>query len=157
MLRSLTAVSWCSVDMAMRYKNAVGQLVHVSPLDLQRSVVRAGVQRTLKGVWRLLARHLVSDEALAKRLPVMYSRTFDRGAVRVAHFEAGNAKLALTGWAQIHDYDVEGLGFGMETIMELAGRDTPRVRWQRLNSNVNFEVRWNHTKSSKPSATSNLT
>ncbi|MCS6759993.1 MAG: DUF2378 family protein [Candidatus Devosia euplotis] len=141
-IQGLQAISWCEVGVAKRYKDAVAAHVGLDSLQLQRSVVRAGVNKTFKGVWRFIVKHLVSDEQLAKRLPLLYTKTFDRGEPRVERLGDGKAELVVADWPQIPDYDLLGLQEGVEAVFEAAGRQRPRVTSERKATQVLIRVNW---------------
>ena len=142
-LAQILPISWVDVTPVMACKNAVAREVGMSSDDLQRTVVRAGVKRTVRGFWRLLVRKLW-DDALAKRLPILYSRTFEFGELRVEHLREGEASLRLVGWTDIHSYDALGLATGLQTILEVAGRRNVKVSWEPANKGAEtlFHVRW---------------
>ena len=142
-LQDVMPVSWVEVAPVMACKNAIAKQVGMDGLAFQRAVVRAGVERTVKGVWRFLVRRLW-DDALAKRLPILYSRTFEFGELRVESLGQGSASLRLVGWYDMHEYDALGLATGIETVCDLAGRRDTAVtyRRERDGAEMRFEVSW---------------
>jgi len=140
-IEDLLAMSWCRAELAMRFKNELARVVDVPPLELQRFVSSAGIERTVKGVWRFLLKQLW-DDALMRRVPMIYSRTFDRGNLRAEQITHTGTRLVLTGWPSIPDYDAHGLAFGMESILSLAGRTQVRVSWKRSGEEIWFIAMW---------------
>lgn len=142
-LDRLLPISWVTVDLVMAVKNAVAEEIGMDPLEFQKRAVRAGVARTVKGFWRLIVRQLW-DDALAKRLPMLYSRTFERGELRVEEIGDCRARLRLIGWPDMPDYDRLGLATGIEAICDLAGRQDTRVQFHSDKGNLEtlFDVTW---------------
>lgn len=140
-LSNLLAMSWCRAELAMRFKNALANVVGVPPLELQRFVSSAGIERTVKGVWRFLLKQLW-DDALMRRVPMIYSRTFNHGSLRAEEVTPQGTRLVLTGWPTIPEYDAHGLAFGMESILNVAGRKHVKVSWKRQGAEVVFTASW---------------
>jgi hypothetical protein len=132
---------WCSVRMAYELKKAVAERTHEELLDLQRRIVRLAIERTLTTFWRFLMRQL-TDKMLAKRAPMLYSKSFDRGAMELTTLRDGGASLELTGWPEIPHFDLVGLMVGVETVFSLAGRKEPRVDSVRKDGKILLEVKW---------------
>jgi hypothetical protein len=132
---------WCSVRMAYELKKAVAERTHEELFELQRRIVRLAIERTLTTFWRFLMRQL-TDKMLAKRAPMLYSRTFDRGSIELVAQRDNGASLELTGWPDIPQFDLVGLMVGIETVFTLAGRKAPHVDAVRKEPKVLLEVRW---------------
>jgi len=140
-LSGLLAMSWCRAELAMRFKNALAKVVDVPPLELQRFVSSAGIERTVKGVWRFLLKQLW-DDALMRRVPMIYSRTFNHGDLRAEDVTSRGARFVLSGWPTIPDYDAHGLSYGIESVLNVAGRARPKVVWKREAAEVVFTATW---------------
>jgi len=140
-LDGLSPGGWISIDAARELKNGVATIVGEDPLALQRNVSKQGVERTLKTLWRFLLRQL-SDEAIAKRTPLIYARSFDRGSLRLVGWHEGRAELALDGWPRIPEYDLIGLLTGVQTVLELAGRRNVDVTSTRRAPIVLLHAAW---------------
>lgn len=132
--------TWISVDAARETKNAVARLVAVDPLELQRRLSASGVERTLNTFWRFFLRRL-GDEALSKRTPLLYARTFNSGSLTLAAWEEGAAELELRGW-RIPDYDLAGLMAGIARVLELAGRRDVELTATRKGASVRLRATW---------------
>ena len=140
-LDALLPVSWIDTRAAMDLKNAVARDVGMDPIEFQRWVVRAAVGNTIHKFWRaLLAR--VWDSAIVKRAPIIYSKTFDRGALEVVSFGDHVAELVVKGWSTMPDYDAIGLSAGIEAVLEYSGRRGARVRFDRKEGIVLFHLTW---------------
>jgi len=132
---------WCSLDAAREMKAAIASRLGEPLLSLQRRIVRLGIERTLHTVWRFFVRQL-SDEALARRVPLVYSRSFDRGECRVVGSGEREMNLELHGWPAIPDFDLVGLATGVETVLVLAGRKEPHVAFTRRGVVVHLDGTW---------------
>jgi hypothetical protein len=135
------AVGWIDVDTVKRYKDAVGARIGQESLTFQRWIVGRAAARTVRGIWRMLLAQ-VWDAALVKRVPILYQRTFDRGAMTGAFDAAGKARIVVTGWPGIPEYDVVGLQVGIESILSLTGRKSVSTLTTRTTDGVAYDVRW---------------
>ena len=140
-LLAMTPGGWMSLDAPRELKNAVAALIGADPIVLQRDICRRGVERTLTTIWRFFLRQL-GDEALAKRTPLLYSRSFNRGSLAVASFRDGGAEFELRGWPRMPEYDLVGLTAGVQAVLELAGRKDVHVTTTRHASLVLLHARW---------------
>ena len=104
----LGPLSWCSVHTTSAVLMAVAAHVRQEPKALQAAVVRAGVARTVRSIWRVLL-SLTSDEQLIKRAPLVYSKSYQLGRVESSLTAPGQATFAVRGWPGIPELDVEGL------------------------------------------------
>jgi hypothetical protein len=137
----LTPLSWIDVGVAMHLKDAVAREVGKDPIDFQRWVVRAAVGKTIHRFWRaLLAR--VWDSAIVKRAPIIYSKTFDRGHLKVTAYTDHSAEMVVVGWSEMPDYDAIGLAAGIEAVLEYSDRKHARVRFDRAETGVTFHLTW---------------
>lgn len=136
----LTMLSWCRHSTATRVTVSVGRQLGRAPEVWQAEVVRRGIERTLKGVWRVLLR-FSSDEALIKRTALIYSKTCDRGKLTATVVGEGSVDLTLREWPDIPDLDVIALATGIETVLRVVGRSRVRVDWVREDDRIEFRVR----------------
>ncbi len=134
-------VSWLDVETVRQFKNAVADQLGMEHLDLQRQLVRKAIARTIHKIWRLLLRQ-VWDSAIIKRTPILYSKTFDRGEMKLESIESGRATFVLSGWPDIPEYDCVGLATGMEALLDYSGRRGAQIVWRRRAPQVLFEARW---------------
>ncbi len=133
--------TWVTIDAARELKTAVARELGEDPIELQKRIVRQGIERTLSTVWRFFMRQL-GDEALTKRTPILYSRTFDRGSLELVRMGDGEGELELEGWPRIPEYDLVGLVSGIETVLTLAGRRGVRVTSLRKGGVVTITAKW---------------
>lgn len=139
--QSLIPVSWCSITTANAVIVAVAAEAGRTPSALQAAIVRTGVERTLRSLWRILLR-FTSDDALIARTPLLYSKTYDRGELRGRMAYPGRAEIDLLGWPGVPQLDVEGLATGIETVLRVAGRKEVKVNWDRREDGVFFVATW---------------
>ncbi|MBX3192865.1 MAG: hypothetical protein KF819_38125 [Labilithrix sp.] len=140
-LEELLAGRWCSLDAARELKIAVARLQGEDPLAFQRRIVRLGIEKTLTTLWRFFMRQL-GDESIARRTPVLYARSFNKGSLEFVSWGKGEAELALHGWPRIPEFDLVGLMAGIETVLALAGRKHPQVRAARRGPIVQLRATW---------------
>jgi hypothetical protein len=132
---------WCSLEAARELKTAVASLVDEPLMSLQRRIARIGIERTLHTVWRFFMRRL-SDEDLARRTPLLYSRSFDRGELRFVEARPFEVHLELHGWPTIPDFDLAALASGVETVLSIAGRPEPHCFTSRKGRVVHLRAVW---------------
>jgi hypothetical protein len=138
---ALLPISWVDVRLARDLKNAVAHELGRDPIEFQRWVVRAAVGNTIHKFWRILLAR-VWDSAIVTRAPIIYSKTFDRGALEVTSYGENVAELALTGWSAMPEYDAIGLSAGIEAVLEYSGRHNAHVRFARRESLITFHLTW---------------
>lgn len=140
-IRTLMRVSWCSVESANALLEAVAAEAGRTPSAFQADVVRTGVERTFRSIWRIILR-FTGDEALVRRTPLIYSKTYDSGQMDSRIARPGRAELELTGWLSPPQLDLEGLAVGIETVLRVAGRADARVAFDRRRDGAFFVATW---------------
>lgn len=140
-LETLTAVSWIDTEVAESILYAVAPLAGRDPLHLHTDIVRIGVERTLRTLWRIILR-FTSDRALVLRTPLIYSKTFDRGELLSRIEGPGRAELALSDWPDISDMQLNGLATGIETVLRVAGRRDVKVLYERREEGAFLVASW---------------
>jgi hypothetical protein len=140
-IESLLAVSWLAPRIAEELKNAMARELRVDPIDFQKELCRAGVERAIHKFWRgLLA--MMPDPLITSRSPILYRRVFSPGDFQVAMQGPGTCTWALTGWPDIVDYDAIGIQAGLEAILTYTGRKHVRGRFERSGPQVLFHASW---------------
>jgi hypothetical protein len=140
-LEAMTPISWVDVRLAMELKNAVARGLGQDSIAFQKWVVRAAVGKTVHKFWRVFLTR-VWDSAIVTRAPILYTKAFDRGEMKVASYKDQAAEMVLTGWSTIPDYDAIGLAAGIEAVLEYSGRRHPHVRFARKDDVVMFSLTW---------------
>src|SRR4051812_38622110 len=74
----LTPLSWIPVETGEAVLIAVAREMGRDPMTLMAEVTRRNLQQTFSTLWRLLLR-VTSDEALIRRTPILYSKSYNRG------------------------------------------------------------------------------
>lgn len=136
----LTMLSWCRHSTATAVTTHVGEALGRRPEDFQAEVVRLGIERTFRGIWKVLLK-FTSDEALIKRTALLFSKTCDRGKLTAERLGPGHVSLVLSEWPDIPDLDIIAIATGIETVLRIVGRRTASVRWQREGPVVVFVAR----------------
>lgn len=137
----LLAVSWCRCTTITMVIEAVAAEVGREPLELDAEVVRVGVQKTFGTLWRLLLR-MASDGQIVTRAPVLYAKTYDKGAFSARMIGPGHAECVLTGFPEIHDLDLQGLGIGVSEALRVSGRTDVRHAATRTADGARIDLRW---------------
>jgi len=132
-------LSWCRHSTATEVTIRVGAAIGKRPEAFQAEVVRAGVERTVAGPWRVLLR-MASDEALVKRTALIYSKTCDRGRLSAVSLGPGRVDLTLSEWPDAPDLALVALAAGVEAVLNSVGRKAT-VKWVRKPTTAVFEVR----------------
>ncbi|MEM9187741.1 MAG: hypothetical protein AAGF12_01095 [Myxococcota bacterium] len=140
-IEGAVTVSWLSVHTAQVFKVHVAEELDMDPLDLQRQIVRLAIGETIHNFWRVLLRQLW-DSAIVRRTPILYSKTFDRGELRMEDIGKGRATFVLTGWPTMPEYDLIGLAVGIETLLEFSGRHDARLTWRREPPTIVLNAVW---------------
>lgn len=137
----LTAAERIRVPTVEAVYEAAAREIGREPLRLHRDIVRTGVERTLKTLWRMLLR-FTTDEALVARTPLIYSRTFDTGRLESRIVSPGLAHIRLTGWPDVSEMQMNGLATGIETVLRCAGRKNVRVTYDRASDGAIIIATW---------------
>ncbi len=140
-LSNVMPVSWLSTDACNGYISAVAHRIGRQPEDLLVEIVQRGVERTMTGLWRIILK-FTSDAALVKRTPLIYSKTYDVGAMTSRIEVPGRAEIDLDGWPGVPRMELIGLAKGIETVLRCAGRRDVSVRWERRPRGAFFQATW---------------
>jgi hypothetical protein len=140
-LEQLRPVSWFSVDLQNEFIEAVARAAGRDPYELNHECTKVGVERTLRTLWRVLLR-FTSDNALVSRCPIFYSKNYDAGSLSAEIGEPGCATIVLSGWRAPPRMDIEGIGTGIATVLECAGRRDVAMRWKRQPEGALYTATW---------------
>jgi hypothetical protein len=140
-LRAMTPVGWVSGEAAEAMFVHAAEAAGRDVLALHRDVVRLGVERTYRSVWRLILR-LTTDSALVSRTPLLYAKTYDRGSLTSRIVSPGRAEIALIGLPDAPEIHLRGLVYGIETALTVAGRRGVRVHFERRPDGALFVASW---------------
>lgn len=137
----LTTLTWVPASMVEHLFDVVASSTGRARDALQDEVGRRGVERTLNTLWRVILR-VTTDNALVSRTPLLFSKTYDRGALTSRLVRAGSAEIVLAGWPDVPDFHARGVAIGIETVLKCAGRKGARVTWARRVSGVTYQASW---------------
>lgn len=137
----LSPVSWCRISTEKAAWQAVAREAGRDPVQFHYELTRLGIERTFKGVWKVLLRY-TSDEALMKRTAMIYSKTLSVGRITSEIPRPGTARVLHEGWPGMDSYDVSGLGVAIEAILKVAGREQVKVSWTGRPPMVRFLASW---------------
>jgi hypothetical protein len=139
-LESLLPVSWCRLTTAFAIQSAIAEEIGQDVMAWHRTIVRAGIERTLHTVWRLFMR-FTSGEALVKRAATIYGKSYDRGTMRSEPVVNGTVHFVLDDWPDVPDFELDAMACGLETILTIAKKKHSRVTVERLPGGARFAVR----------------
>jgi hypothetical protein len=137
----ISALSWPRVSTAEAIVYATAAELGRDPIELHEQIARAGVERTLNGLWRLLLR-FTTDEALVARTPRIYARALNRGELRPRVIGPGRAEIEVHDWPDIPEFSLRGLRVAIETVLRLAGREDVQVIAERSARGPVFRAAW---------------
>jgi hypothetical protein len=136
----ISILSWCRHSTATEVTQRVGRALGKTPEEWQRLVVRTGIERTLRGVWKVLLR-FGSDDALIKRTALFYSKACDRGRLTADQIAAGHVKLTLSEWPDVPELDLVAIAAGIEAVLRVVGRSSVEITWTREPIGAVFTVK----------------
>jgi len=138
---TLTAISRIPTDYVEQVYYAVAEEAGLDPLEMHHDVVRAGVERALKTVWRVLLR-FTSDAAIVRRAPLFFNRGLSKGTLEAQMLGPGEAEIRLTGWPGVPRMQVNGIEAGIQTVLECSGRQDVQVSHDRTLDGCRIVARW---------------
>ncbi len=138
---SATSITWIPCEAVEAVYGAIAEEASLGLEDLQADVMRAGVDRTLRTLWRILLR-FTSDKALVARTPMFYRKVFNTGALTSAMKGEGRAEIEMTGWPEITEFHLRGLMVGIQCVLERAGRRNVVMRPRRTRGGAIIDARW---------------
>lgn len=134
-------IGWAPLRALVRLYEQLSQRHDVSVEKLHSEAARWSAERTLSTIWRTLLR-FTSDSALVQRAPVIYGRTWSKGALSARPLGAGRAELVLSGWPDVPEFALRSLRIGIGTTLELAGRGEVRMTSDRTPDGAIFHASW---------------
>lgn len=136
-----TAVTgWVPIRIVDAVARTCGRAISRDAMALNDEVSRRCAERAYTTIWRAFFR-FSSDEALLTRAPLLYSRTYNRGALDVRFPSSSRAVVEVLGWPDPPEIVARGLAMGIERVLALSGRDNPRIHIQRA-APIYYECTW---------------
>ncbi len=140
-LEHITAVSWVPIAMVEELIEALADAGGLSVNVLRQRVVPPATRKGFHGVWRALLR-FTGAEALIRRTPKIYARGRNVGKLEVTEVGHGVAELALTGWPDVPEGQLQSVALSIQTILRMSGRPRAVVSWRSEPGGGGFTVRW---------------
>jgi len=136
-----TTLTWVPAPEFERFFTAAASSVGRNRDGLQDEVSRRAVERTLNTLWRVILR-VTTDNALVSRTPLLYSKTYDDGAMQSRIYAPGRAEILLVGWPAVSEFHMRGIARGIETVLRCSGRKAARVSWARRATGAAYQATW---------------
>jgi len=140
-LRAMLPVSWVRTELAEVVVNAIAERAGRDPEVLFKEVVTTTVERQFRTVWRAIL-HFTTDSALVSRTPLIYSKTYNAGSMTSEISQPGLARIRVGGWPNQHGRQMAGLGYGIGTVLRLAGRKQVDVTHSVRPGGADFVGTW---------------
>lgn len=133
--------AWIAVADTDALYAAIADEAGCDLLELYPTIVREGLESTLRSVWKVLLR-VTTPRALLMRAPLVYRRSHSVGTMTPRVLGKGKAEAVLTDWPQISKLRLVGLATGIETLLAVAGRRDCCVGHERTPEGATFRVSW---------------
>jgi hypothetical protein len=143
-LGGLLPVSWCSLTTAFDLHHAFAEVTGKDVAAWRRTIISAGIERTLSTVWRLFMR-FTSVEAIVKRAAFIYGKSYDRGAVRAALVANDTVEVVLTDWPDVPRVELEAIACGLDVVLAIAKKNHSHITFERNPGGARFEVHLRHS------------
>jgi hypothetical protein len=140
-LQAAVPAAWLSTEDVDALYTAIADAAGEKLMDIYPSVVRDGVERTLRSVWKVLLR-VTTPRALLKRAPIVYGRSHSVGTVVPTVLSPGRARVDLTGWPGMSNLRRVGVATGIETLLAVAGRKNPKATFRATDDGAVFQLTW---------------
>ncbi|MEM9194983.1 MAG: hypothetical protein AAGF12_37745 [Myxococcota bacterium] len=140
-LENATALSWVPFSsLEAAYAPLAAEVGESIPV-LHSNVVRIGVERNAKTVWRILLR-VTTDTAIWRRAPILFSKGYDRGKVEAEVTGPGAARMTVTEFRGMNPFIARGLGVAAESLLSVAGRRDPRAAVKPTTDGAVVHISW---------------
>jgi hypothetical protein len=133
------AAEWVPFELVETVMVAVAEQAGRTPEALQREVAQRVADRLIRGVWRVIAR-FVSVEATVARAEMIWTKTYDRGAVRVEEAREGRARVVVSGVPGASEFMLRGFAYALEAWLARSRGRNPRVEWRRTDDGAVYTV-----------------
>jgi hypothetical protein len=140
-LEQATALSWVPFPLLERFYGFLSEEVGRSVDDLHTEIVRAGVERNARTLWRALLR-ITSDNALIRRAPVLFSKGYDRGFLHAVMIEPGVAEMTVSAFPDMDEFVRRGMRVAFETMLTVAGRQNVRAELEPTRDGAIIRATW---------------
>lgn len=138
---NIDPLGWVPLRVSAAVLDAVAAEAKLDAEELFDRVVREGVERSFKTVWKVLL-HFTTDDALIARTPLIYAKSRNIGKLEARIAAPGEADATLTGWPQMTERHARAIAVSIATVLSLAGRKSPRFFYQRTADGATFKLTW---------------
>lgn len=140
-LRAAVPAAWLRAEDVDALYAAIAEAAGEDLMTIYPSVVRDGVEQTLRSVWKVLLR-VTTPRGLLKRAPIVYGRSHSVGKVVPNVLKPGLAHVDLTGWPGMSDLRRVGVAAGIEALLFVAGRKNPKATFRATEDGAVFQLTW---------------
>jgi hypothetical protein len=133
--------TWCRGSSIEHVVTELARASGIDARDLTDASVAVAIAGNVAKLWRALM-VVTSDDALLRRTPMFYARSYDRGSLSGERVAPGRAELVLEGWPNVPELQAVGIAAGVRTVLTLARRPEVRVDWHRDGELARFDVTW---------------
>jgi hypothetical protein len=138
---NISPFGWVKLSTSGAVLDAVAAEAKLDAEALFDRVLRAGVERSFKTVWKVLL-HFTSDDALIARTSLVYGKSRNIGQLSARITSPGQVEATLTGWPGMADRHARGIAISMAVVLELAGRKDARYFYHRTADGAVFKLTW---------------
>lgn len=128
--RRVTPMTWVPLSIVEPVIFAMGDASGRDAHDLQDEVARVTVERSLRTIWRLFLR-FTSNEALISRMPIIFSKSYNKGRILTSFPRPDRAMIELLDWPNAPLHIVRTTRVGLEVTLRAAGRPGARVSFEK--------------------------
>lgn len=128
--RRVTPMTWVPLSIVEPVIYAMGDAAGRDALDLQDEVARVTVERSLRTIWRLFLR-FTSNEALISRMPIIFSKSYNKGRIVTSFPRADRAMIELLDWPGAPVHIIRTTRVGLEVTLRAAGRPNARINFEK--------------------------
>ncbi len=140
-LEAAVPAAWLPAEDVDALYAAIAEEAGEDLMSIYPKVVRDGVERTLRSVWKVLLR-ITTPRGLLARAPIVYGRSHSIGTVVPTVLGPGRARVDLTGWPGMSDMRRVGVATGIETLLAVAGRKNPKATFEATADGAVFQLTW---------------
>lgn len=139
MVQTTASIGWVPFDVVEAVMSSVARELGRPTERLQREVAQKVAERTVTGVWRLLARFSSAD-AIVGRVGTLWGRTYSQGSAHLEVPREGSGELVVRGLPSASDFMLRGVAYALEALLEVTRKRIARVQWRRTNDGAVYTV-----------------
>jgi hypothetical protein len=135
------AIGWVQISVQEAVYAALSRRLCRPASELHAEVARLSTMRNFATLWRALLR-LTTDSALIARAPLLYTRSYAQGRLSAEQTGPGRVRLTVCDWPDIPEFSLRGLRIGIETVLQLAGRQDAVVTSEYAAGGALLRATW---------------